>query len=186
MREFLLGTLTAPVAFSYLWIVVFGGAALRLERDSAGAGLCCRDQFGWFVNTTAMRDEIQSRGIWTTDISSNLSELEWMFDNVTVPGACATKVLEKSHNLTYENFYNLYKSRQDKMGSVSLDLTLSRLSCHIMEDRWFDLMGSYREVGRFLSIFSMLGIGLYFITSSDSGSIVIDCLVSLKIISVEC
>ena len=55
----------------------------------------------------------------------------------------------------------------------------SSLSCHVMEDRWFDLMGSYGPVGQFLSVVSLLGISLYFITSSDSGSIVIDCLVRL-------
>ena len=71
--------------------------------------------------------------------------------------------------MTFQDFVELYKVRGHKMGSVSQDQTRARLSCHIMEDRWFDLMGSYREAGKFLSIFSLLGIGLYFITSSDSG-----------------
>ena len=43
---------------------------------------------------------------------------------------------------------------------------------------WFDLMRSYGLVGRFLSRFSLVAIILYFVTSSDSGSLVIDCLSS--------
>jgi choline-glycine betaine transporter len=41
---------------------------------------------------------------------------------------------------------------------------------------WFDVMRSYGNVGRFLSVFSLSGIVLYFVTSADSGSLVIDCL----------
>lgn len=37
-------------------------------------------------------------------------------------------------------------------------------------------MRSYGDLGNFLAGFSLLGIVLYFITSSDSGSLVIDCL----------
>ena len=43
---------------------------------------------------------------------------------------------------------------------------------------WFDVMRSYSDLGEFLAGFSMLGIVLYFVTSSDSGSLVIDCLAS--------
>ena len=41
---------------------------------------------------------------------------------------------------------------------------------------WFDVMRSYSGIGEFLSMFSLIGIVLYFVTSSDSGSLVIDCL----------
>ena len=51
-----------------------------------------------------------------------------------------------------------------------------RLSCHSVEQMWFDVMRGYKDVGEFLAIFSLFGIVLYFVTSSDSGSLVIDCL----------
>ena len=41
---------------------------------------------------------------------------------------------------------------------------------------WFDVMGQYGDLGGFLSVLSLIGIVLYFVTSSDSGSLVIDCL----------
>jgi len=53
---------------------------------------------------------------------------------------------------------------------------LFRLSCRYKNDMWFDVMQQYGDLGTFLSILSLIGIVLYFVTSSDSGSLVIDCL----------
>ena len=53
---------------------------------------------------------------------------------------------------------------------------LYRLSCRGKNDMWFDLMEQYGRLGTFLSVLSLVGIVLYFVTSSDSGSLVIDCL----------
>lgn len=41
---------------------------------------------------------------------------------------------------------------------------------------WFVLMYTYGKLGTFLCIFSMLAIALYFVTSSDSGSLIIDII----------
>ncbi len=54
----------------------------------------------------------------------------------------------------------------------------AKLSCHQTEQMWFDVVRSYGQIGPFLSIFSLIAIVLYFVTSSDSGSLVIDCLSS--------
>lgn len=41
---------------------------------------------------------------------------------------------------------------------------------------WFDVMNSYSDLGMMMSVLSLIAIILYFVTSSDSGSLVIDCL----------
>ena len=41
---------------------------------------------------------------------------------------------------------------------------------------WFDVIQQYGDLGSFLSVISLIGLILYFVTSSDSGSLVIDCL----------
>ena len=54
-----------------------------------------------------------------------------------------------------------------------------RLSCRGNNEMWFDLIRSYGDCTvfkDFMSIISLIGILLYFVTSSDSGSLVIDCL----------
>ena len=41
MKEFINATLSVPVAYCLIWLVVFGGAGIRKERDAAQNGLCC-------------------------------------------------------------------------------------------------------------------------------------------------
>ena len=54
---------------------------------------------------------------------------------------------------------------------------LYRLSCREQSQMYFDLIQRYGGVvGKFLRLLSMVSILLYFVTSSDSGSLVIDCL----------
>lgn len=44
---------------------------------------------------------------------------------------------------------------------------------------WFFLMASYGDIyGSVLSVVSMMGLFLYLLTSSDSGSLIIDTLAS--------
>ena len=93
-------------------------------------------------------------------------------------GACAKSVLELADNRndTLGDVLKAYSVLGEDFGSVSLDRKSTRLSCHPLEQKWFDVMRSYGDIGDFLSIFSLFGIILYFVTSSDSGSLVIDCL----------
>ena len=109
IREFINATMIAPIFYTFLWLTIFGGAGLRMERNAALANITCSSAFG---------------------------------------GKNAT-----------DNFQGLY-----------------RLSCRSKNDMWFDVMDHYGDLGGFLSVLSLIGIILYFVTSSDSGSLVIDCL----------
>ena len=93
-------------------------------------------------------------------------------------GECAKFVLTsmESKNQTYDNLIQEYLLLGQDLGSTSKDRSIIKLSCHPKEQMWFDVMQSYGEIGTFLSVFSMFAIVLYFVTSSDSGSLVIDCL----------
>ncbi|XP_001640076.2 glycine betaine transporter 1 [Nematostella vectensis] len=51
-----------------------------------------------------------------------------------------------------------------------------RLSCRPSTRMWFDVMEQYEGIGSFMSGLSIVGLVLYFVTSSDSGSLVIDSL----------
>lgn len=50
------------------------------------------------------------------------------------------------------------------------------LSCRGTTEMWFDVMMSFKDLGMMMSVLSLIAIILYFVTSSDSGSLVIDCL----------
>ena len=109
LGEFIKFNLTIPVLYTFVWLSIFGGAGLKMERNAEIANITCNSTFG---------------------------------------GELSTKSLN-----------GLY-----------------RLSCRSANDQWFDVMNSYEGLGFFLSILSLIGIILYFVTTSDSGSLVIDIL----------
>ena len=51
---------------------------------------------------------------------------------------------------------------------------LFRLSCRGESQMYFDLLQQYGDIGQFLNILSLIAIVLYFVTSADSGSLVMD------------
>ena len=109
IKQFINGTMTAPIIYSFLWFCIFGSAGLKMERDAELANITCESLRGGTNSTEAMNG---------------------MF----------------------------------------------RLSCRATNEMWFDVMSQYGDLGTFLSIISLFSIILYFVTSSDSGSLVIDCL----------
>ncbi|XP_048575623.1 glycine betaine transporter 1 isoform X2 [Nematostella vectensis] len=53
---------------------------------------------------------------------------------------------------------------------------LFRLSCRSSTSMWFDLISQFQGISAFLTGLSLVCLVLYFVTSSDSGSLVIDSL----------
>lgn len=181
IRSFINGTITIPVIYSFMWMVLFGGIGIRQERAAAQIGLCCKDEANWFIalNNATLLEEAAP-----TDIKNKLSESiiginpedsYWLCDEGQC-GACATNVIKQHNGTLLSDFVSEYNTLGNDFGSTSADRQIVRLSCHSTEQMWFDVMRSYLGVGRFLSIFSLFAIILYFVTSSDSGSLVIDCL----------
>ena len=109
IREFINATMAAPILYSFLWLSIFGGVGLRMERNAALANITCSSALGGKNST--------------------------------------------------DSFHGVY-----------------RLSCRSKTDMWFDVMDQYGDLGTCLSVVSLIAIILYFVTSSDSGSLVIDCL----------
>ena len=93
---------------------------------------------------------------------------------------CASETLDrfKSYNYTGKGFIKFYKDMGDNIASVATNRRAVKLSCRAIEQMRFDVMLTHKGIGIFLSVTSMLGIALYFVTSSDSGSIVIDCMIA--------
>lgn len=165
----------APSMYCFIWIVLYGGVALRLERDSSEIGLCCKDTSGWFHSIDKLADIINEHVMEGNTV--DISDSYWLCNNGHC-GNCSTTMIKKRGELnkTYGEFLDEYQVFGDDFGSVTRDRSLSRLSCHPMEQMWFDVVRSYTCIGEFLSAFSLFCIILYFVTSSDSGSLVIDCL----------
>ena len=109
--EYIKFTMTVPVIYTFMWMCVFGGAGLQIERDAAVANITCDSILGGKNST--------------------------------------------------ESLNGLY-----------------RLSCRSSDQMWFDVMESYEGTGFLLSILSLGSIVLYFVTTSDSASLVTDSFAS--------
>jgi len=101
---------------------------------------------------------------------------------ICVGGDCNPCTQSLTADFTGRNYSSLLDNvtsvGETYWGVSTPDRSLTRLSCNNLQRMWFDLMQSYSDLGPFLSVFSLISLILYFVTSSDSGSLVIDCLSS--------
>ena len=71
IRQFINGTLTAPVLYSILWMVIFGGAGIRHEREATNLGYCCpKGEESWFLNANETLKLINDRNFNDTQIDA--------------------------------------------------------------------------------------------------------------------
>ena len=178
VKQFLLWSIAAPTLYSFIWPILYGGVAIRLERESSEEGLCCRDIHGWFKDANNLSDIAAEREILNeVPIDVHSSNTSWMC-NEEECSKCAieTIVNRAKQNKTYQDIIDEYIYLKDDFGSTTMDRRLSRLSCHTLVQMWFDVMRSIPGLGNFLAIFSLCTIVIYFVTTSDSGSLVIDSL----------
>ena len=182
IKSFINGTITIPTIYSFSWMVLFGGIGIRQEREAAQIGLCCKNDSEWFIaldNDTIVQNSAPLNIKDILNVSyidmQSIEQSSWMCEGKSC-GECAMNVISQHNGTTYSSFISEYASLGSDFGSTTADRKTVRLSCHSTEQMWFDVMRSYPGVGQFLAFFSLFAIILYFVTSSDSGSLVIDCL----------
>jgi len=168
LKEFILGTMAAPTIYVSLWFILFGGSGLRMEREAAEAGLCCHNL------------DINEVQLLSIESPSSQVSLNDSLCGSKDCSDCTKSLVVSIGNISYSAW-----SREMSMmhepewwGITTQDRKLTRLSCRKTEEMWFDLMMSYGDLGPFLSGFSLISLILYFVTSADSGCLVIDCLAS--------
>jgi choline-glycine betaine transporter len=178
IRQFINGTMTAPVLYSIIWFSIFGGAAILEERQAASPdqNLCCAS-WNTTISSAVLTDEYSSLSTETDytnwDImcgstECNDCETYWM-------GAYSTNY-SSIHGDTLGDFVTFLNDRRHRWGMYNYDESHVRLSCLGTTSMWFAMMNTYGDLGTFLCIVSMAAIILYFVTSSDSGSLIIDIL----------
>ena len=126
IREYVLGTILAPSMYCFVWLILYGGVALRLERESSGIGLCCKAAFGWFRPERNISHSLSQRGIENQIIQAHDSS--WMC--LGKCGECANTIIKNKANAneTYMELLNEYRYLGNDFGSISADRSLSRLS----------------------------------------------------------
>ena len=176
IKQFMFWSVVPPSMFCFVYPTIYGGVGIRLERESSAIGLCCKEKTGWFHNPKELFDIASERNVLNSTITLDDSNLSWMCEGKCSKCAISTIDSKAKVNLTYKEMIHEYEYLGDDFGSATIDRRLSRPSCHILVQMWFDVMRSVPGLGTFLSGFSLCTMILYFITSSDSGSLIIDSL----------
>ena len=156
VRQFIMGTLTFPVLYGFIWFAIFGGSGIRMQRDYLVSG-ASTDRATMALIEMSTLPEAGGLEAATTTLGWTVGEC---------PIQAAVNDCEADANCAWQY--------------IRRPTTLTKLSTRSKEDMWFDMMESYGEpdgaFGKILNWFSMFALVCYFVTSSDSGSLVIDCL----------
>jgi len=170
VKDFIFGVMAAPVIYVSLWFIMFGGAGLRMEREAANNGLCCHNLEVSLVQQLGLE----------TPLAPVLPGAALCGTEPCSPCSLALLTGLQADNVTFSAWVEKIEELQEPSwwGITTSDRHLTRLSCRRTEEMWFDMMMSYGDLGPFLSGFSLIALVLYFVTSADSGCLVIGCLAS--------
>ena len=180
IKQYLLCTIILPTLYCFLSPVIYGGIGIRMERESNKIGLCCREETGWFTNSSTLLEMLGEQNLLGgAKVEAYEPTMSWMCNDGGC-NSCAKLTLENrsKSNTTYWDFIREYEYLGNDFGSVTLDRSVARLSCHesLPEKVWFNMIGAVPGIGKVLSPFSLMVMIIYFITSADSGALVINGL----------
>lgn len=142
-------TLPGPFLFAVMWFSCFGGAAQRMHRKAEFLEIAGEKIYG----------------------SKNHFVADTKFGTCYVPPAslpCPAGIITNSS--LCPAYANEAYATDTRVTPVCLFDTSDA------DGFWFDLMNQYHGLGKFLSGLSIITMALYFITSSDSGSMVVDLI----------
>ena len=180
IKQYLLCTIILPTLYCFLSPVIYGGIGIRMERESSKIGLCCKEETGWFTNSSELLEMAGERNLLGgAKVEIYSPDMSWMCNDGAC-NSCAKTTLDRfsKSNTSYTDFIREYEYLGNDFGSVTLDRSIARLSCHenLPEKMWFNMIGAVPGIGKVLSPFSLMVMIIYFITSADSGALVINGL----------
>ena len=176
IKQYLFWSIVAPSMYCFVYPSIYGGVGIRLEREASEIGLCCKEERGWFIHQKELRKILTEKNLLDFTVSSEDINKSWMCNGECSKCAVATITSKAKQNMTFMDMVNEYEYLGEDFGSATMDRTLSRPSCHLLVQMWFDVMRSVPGLGTFLSGFSLCTMIIYFVTSSDSASLIIDSL----------
>jgi len=145
-------TITVPLLFITVWFCVFGGAGLRMDRRATlleQAGTELYNNSAHFVDTS-----IASGFCYKVP-----TQLPCPGEGIIISN------VDDCPSYSGENYA--------AKGGLS---TVCKFNSKDSDGYWFDLMNQYHGLGPLLSGFTIFCLAIFFITSSDSGSMVVDLM----------
>ena len=102
IREFIHGTLTAPVIYSFLWMILFGGIGIRHEREAGNYGLCCNTpepNSGFFLTSDQLSLHLAHNNMSNSPVQHNTTS--WMCQSQNC-NTCALSTINRYSEFTHK------------------------------------------------------------------------------------
>jgi choline-glycine betaine transporter len=154
IKNVLAYSLGVPLMYCFVWFGTFGGAALRMHQQAKFI-----QKAGTEIYNDADRFLVTNTDGWRPGGAGNCYNVPAQL--VCSGAACPAYTNDPTKYIT-----------QPELTPVCLFKSADA------DGYWFDLMMHYHGIGTFLCAVSVVTIVLYFITSSDSGSLVVDLIAS--------
>jgi len=157
IKEVINFTFSIPLIYCIMWFSVFGGAAIRMHRKAELLALAGEELYGdadKFLSSSSAN---------CYDVPEKLADCPEKPKDGWAKGA---KWPQKCPEYAEKYATDVQLSPVCKFDSKHAS------------NYWFDLMEQYYSLGSLLSGFSIFTIMVYFVTSSDSGSLVVDYIAS--------
>jgi len=152
IREVINWTWSVPVMFGLIWFCTFGGAGIKMHRRAdflKDAGMQISSNPNQFLDTSIVAGNCYT-------VPETLVCPDKLKDTLT--GVCPDWIVNYEGNVDLSPVCMYQSSDNDGF--------------------WFDVMNQYYGLGSVLGYISIFTIGIYFVTSSDSGSLVVDLVAS--------
>ena len=123
IKQYLLCTIILPTLYCFLSPVIYGGIGIRMERESSKIGLCCKEETGWFTNSSALLEMAGERNLLGgAKVEKYSPDMSWMCDDGAC-NSCAKTTLDRfsKSNTSYTDFIREYEYLGNDFGSVTLD-----------------------------------------------------------------
>jgi len=177
VREFIMGNVFVPTLLTSAWFIIYGGLGLEMEMEAERLGIggnmhrLTGDTFGYLDPAT-----LTASGLAAADASTLYGTVTLQQTAATGSYGPAVEQLTAKTYSTYDYSYNKAVCGDDDVIGVG---KLYRLSCRAHGDRLWDVI-EYHSYGMFklMGFITTVAVITYFVTSSDSGSMVIDMLCS--------
>lgn len=178
VREFIMGNVFVPSLLTSLWFSIYGGLGLEMEMQAESMGL--GGNYHALMPETALGigqdfnnldlSQFAKQEIYTVDANGQTG---------TVPTEVVIRTQYNPADLDYA--YNRPACKLDSWPTSQswVDGKIKRLGCQPHSDRLWDVIeANTYGMTTFMSFITVVAVVTYFVTSSDSGSMVVDMLCS--------
>jgi len=163
VREVINFTFSIPLVYCILWFCTFGGGAIRMHRRAELLQKAGKELYS---------DDAKFQAKLSSGATNCYHVPEKLVDCPAQPQAMDDDAWKAA---TWPVRCPTYAEKYETDTRLS---PVCLFDPNNADNYWFDLMSQYYHLGTVLCVFSIFTIIIYFVTSSDSGSLVVDYIAS--------